>query len=243
MWWLAGIIPAHAGFTMFWRRCWCLRGDHPRTRGVYSAVHPTCPLTFGSSPHTRGLRAGELGLEGEDGIIPAHAGFTRRPRRSRWRGRDHPRTRGVYDSKRPGTSSISGSSPHTRGLRAAGWWTTSVTGIIPAHAGFTPGRASPGRRTTDHPRTRGVYGRSDDGREMALGSSPHTRGLPTSASPHPPLPRIIPAHAGFTTAPTPPTASSPDHPRTRGVYDAVPLDGVPLPGSSPHTRGLRAPVA
>ena len=70
------IIPAHAGFTatsdveMPWN------GDHPRTRGVYSARKHSGNTLLGSSPHTRGLRnfpASSLHLRR---IIPAHAGFT-----------------------------------------------------------------------------------------------------------------------------------------------------------------------
>ena len=58
-------------------------------------------------------------------------------------------------------------------------------------------------------------------------------------------PRIIPAHAGFTSRPTGPPPSRPDHPRTRGVYPSDQHNRVTGRGSSPHTRGLRhrRPVA
>ena len=48
---------------------------------------------------------------------------------------------------------------------------------------------------------------------------------------------IIPAYAGSTSTPAPPTASPRDHPRIRGEHD--PSSGMSLQqmGSSPHTRG------
>ena len=70
------IIPARAGFT-------CVTGvpawaweDHPRSRGVYSALR---------SDFVR-----------NKWIIPARAGFTRVTRMFRGPCWDHPRSRGVY---------------------------------------------------------------------------------------------------------------------------------------------------
>ena len=198
-------------------------------------------------------------LAQQEGIIPAHAGFTTPPPASFVASEDHPRTRGVY----PFTPSHS-PSPH---------W------IIPAHAGFTSRVSSRGSRSPDHPRTRGVYHRQFVARPGARGSSPHTRGLP-SVDPDPAngsgiIPahagftvvdggspamsrdhprtrgvylleaqggagglRIIPAHAGFTRHTRPRPDARPDHPRTRGVYFAVRAMHPSVPGSSPHTRGL-----
>ena len=132
-----GIIPAHAGFTYRAARRRKARPDHPRTRGVYWAARALPPGTVGSSPHTRGLHGRASPAPPVVRIIPAHAGFTRRP------GGD-----GLYPQ---------GSSPHTRGLQATwrGWPLSS--GIIPAHAGFTRGPGSPRCHARDHPRTRGVY--------------------------------------------------------------------------------------
>ena len=50
---------------------------------------------------------------------------------------------------------------------------------------------------------------------------------------------IIPAHAGFTVSHTRMKRLSKDHPRTRGVYACPPRMVFSVPGSSPHTRGLR----
>ena len=50
--------------------------------------------------------------------------------------------------------------------------------------------------------------------------------------------RIIPARAGFTPAPSPPTTACADHPRSRGVYGARAAARTRLDGSSPLARGL-----
>ena len=91
-----GIIPACAGFTQGHRADAPGPPDHPRLRGVYQAyVLPGRPL-LGSSPLARGLRRGGSEGRGMSGIIPACAGFTRRPVRIRDQVEDHPRSRGVY---------------------------------------------------------------------------------------------------------------------------------------------------
>ena len=49
------IIPARAGFTLPGVGGRDPRGDHPRSRGVYSRSPPARTLTMGSSPLARGL--------------------------------------------------------------------------------------------------------------------------------------------------------------------------------------------
>ena len=53
--------------------------------------------------------------------------------------------------------------------------------------------------------------------------------------------RIIPARAGFTPAPSPPTTACADHPRSRGVYASLGGGCEHGQGSSPLARGLRRP--
>mgnify|MGYP007127184548 CR=1 FL=1 len=72
----------------------------------------------------------------------------------------------------------------------------------------------------------------------ALGSSPHTRGLPGIGINISKLNRIIPAHAGFTSRASQHPQWRQDHPRTRGVYASARRDASRARGSSPHTRGL-----
>ena len=192
-------------------------------RGVYATRTDSGRGGRGSSPHARGLR--RQGVHGllERRIIPACAGFTPPGPTQAGAAGDHPRMRGVYDSPRQGGRDMAGSSPHARGL---------------------PGRhARRHRGGPDHPRTRGVYGQEVHERTSVRGSSPHTRGLRGPAPSGLATYRIIPAHAGFTSVSSVIVISSPDHPRTRGVYHGSLLSVGWLLGSSPHTRGLRPRTA
>ena len=194
------------------------------------------------------------------GIIPARAGFTRPSRRRRAWSADHPRSRGVY---RPGFREVSvqeGSSPLARGLRHLRQGAGEAHRIIPARAGFTRQREVDGLELRDHPRSRGVYASRSTSSSSTPGSSPLARGLPALPQGGGSSAGIIPARAGFTRRTHSPTAPSPDHPRSRGVYvsgvcqyirpariiparagftrDFRPLP-YPHPGSSPLARGLR----
>ena len=131
--------------------------------------------------------------------------------------------------------------------------------IIPARAGFTTRTGPAPTCPWDHPRTRGVYACARELAATWTGSSPHARGLLTrgrslpdwsGSSPHARglqallghrhhRPRIIPARAGFTDYGQPALSDDADHPRTRGVYDRLPLASSCRIGSSPHARGLR----
>ena len=111
-----GIIPARAGFTHQHHGEHAHARDHPRSRGVYQDIWLTSQSCLGSSPLARGLpRAGLIGIRGR-GIIPARAGFTSPRRRRRLRGRDHPRSRGVYHPEALHRPQDRGSSPLARGL-------------------------------------------------------------------------------------------------------------------------------
>ena len=70
------------------------------------------------------------------------------------------------------------------------------------------------------------------------GSSPLARGLPTRPFPRTMTAGIIPARAGFTTCTTSAPRSSPDHPRSRGVYLQTTYEEMAGQGSSPLARGL-----
>ena len=192
----------------------------------------------GSSPHTRGLPVGGRGRGGPTGIIPAHAGFTIKSAASVVGRTDHPRTRGVYDRLPLASSCRIGSSPHTRGLQFQRFMVGVAGWIIPAHAGFTPNPSGTWEWPPDHPRTRGVYRGISIVDASNPGSSPHTRGLLCGGVLVAGSPRIIPAHAGFTTLTCCPGACRTDHPRTRGVYSHAASHEAARGGSSPHTRGL-----
>ena len=113
-------------------------------------------------------------------------------------GRDHPRSRGVYETPVQLNNALTGSSPLARGLRAAGDVKAGLTGIIPARAGFTWTCPRRSRRRPDHPRSRGVYPRIRATSIVVGGSSPLARGLLEEAAANSGQVRIIPARAGFT---------------------------------------------
>ena len=115
-------------------------------------------------------------------------------------------------------------------------------GIIPARAGFTAPHYVPRVLPGDHPRSRGVYTVHDAHGSLRGGSSPLARGLRLLSVPSHTVSRIIPARAGFTASSVLRPRSSPDHPRSRGVYASVCLSSSRSAGSSPLARGLRNQV-
>ena len=132
-----GIIPARAGFTAACPQSPQSKPDHPRSRGVYDRSGPSDDAPIGSSPLARGLPQPGLRLLGLRRIIPARAGFTRRPPPSPGSSRDHPRSRGVYLTGRRSIRPFQGSSPLARGLPLIPRRRRRPLGIIPARAGFT----------------------------------------------------------------------------------------------------------
>ena len=121
-------------------------------------------------------------------------------------------------------------------MKSYGW---DGTGLIPAHAGKTPGLTAPANPCSAHPRSRGenkhmrLCGSSTDG------SSPLTRGKlggPLKVRLHAGL---IPAHAGKTGGATRAKAPRRAHPRSRGENRCGELCHRSAPGSSPLTRGKR----
>ena len=212
--------------------------DHPRSRGVY--VHESRPSAShaGSSPLARGL-PGHTAAYGEGrGIIPARAGFTWARADVFLRGRDHPRSRGVYAPRPESASSRMGSSPLARGLPQHAHHGLHGDGIIPARAGFTRASVTASRSSRDHPRSRGVYAGERDGFEVLAGSSPLARGLRREGERGHPHERIIPARAGFTRGWCGRRSRTWDHPRSRGVYIGLPDPQPNIIGSSPLARGL-----
>ena len=113
-----------------------------------------------------------------------------------------------------------GSSPLTRGKPRIWSAIPSSRGLIPAHAGKTPGPGPLGLLGRAHPRSRGENFTQSRAPEKPPGSSPLTRGKPWRVGPDDLLDRLIPAHAGKTS--------------NRGCST------VDQKGSSPLTRGKRA---
>ena len=109
------IIPAYAGSTFSSVVASSSPADHPRIRGEHRILGKEHYCYGGSSPHTRGAqrRRSDGGILRR--IIPAYAGSTTPPTRSRSRPADHPRIRGEHVTSRKSKPAGAGSSPHTRG--------------------------------------------------------------------------------------------------------------------------------
>ena len=260
------IIPARAGFTIIASTVDLELPDHPRSRGVYSALRSDFVRNKWIIPARAGFTTSSASRWPRTRDHPRSRGVYAVPGRPSGSGRDHPRSRGVYDIEYTGQAGRRGSSPLARGLRRRHRRPRRRGRIIPARAGFTGGWRPdpPGRR--DHPRSRGVYVGDELIVPMPGGSSPLARGLRGGECEPVALGRIIPARAGFTlrcrAPPRWPLGSSPlarglrpdpmlllrpgsDHPRSRGVYEQSITSGLGGAGSSPLARGLRAlrPVA
>ena len=135
-----------------------------------------------------------------------------------------------------------GSSPLARGLPAQLAGDVGAGRIIPARAGFTASMRRARTILGDHPRSRGVYDHPVTLEKLSRGSSPIARGLPMPPPPMTFLSRIIPARAGFTIGLGSCALPMTDHPRSRGVYQALDIMTDTAVGSSPLARGLRAAV-
>ena len=110
-------------------------------------------------------------------------------------------------------------------------------GLIPAHAGKTPGDNTRQTAPTAHPRSRGENPDSCKPGVSVPGSSPLTRGKPCTWRVLPVRRRLIPAHAGKTRALNSRGRRGAAHPRSRGENPLPSLVGGLLVGSSPLTRG------
>ena len=171
------IIPARAGFTLHVVGRGVADWDHPRSRGVYHFDTASKSADEGSSPLARGLRRRAATTRATWRIIPARAGFTRRPARPPSPRPDHPRSRGVYPHRSGHGDTRPGSSPLARGLPRS---TTDIQldpRIIPARAGFTWDDPRMLPASSDHPRSRGVYRSNQADTQIDGGSSPLARGL------------------------------------------------------------------
>ena len=155
-------------------------------------------MPAGSSPLTRGKPERSTRQRPLHGLIPAHAGKTRRPRRRgtfRWA---HPRSRGENLEIANPRGESEGSSPLTRGKLA--WRHDEPIGLrlIPAHAGKTHRRRGRDAHHQAHPRSRGENATNRLSQISAGGSSPLTRGKRGRWPHKESCAGLIPAHAGKT---------------------------------------------
>ena len=235
-----GLIPTHAGKT-------CRSGGrgpstkaHPHSRGENDTLarHPGQPM--GSSPLTRGKRAGSHGGYLSERLIPTHAGKTCRGYCFPSCLPAHPHSRGENFADHHTSDGLGGSSPLTRGKRGRERCDEGQNGLIPTHAGKTARRV--GRNSADraHPHSRGenrVGWGPLRGRE---GSSPLTRGKPPSNYLSTRPSGLIPTHAGKTYRTRWRRAKQGAHPHSRGENRHRRHELLDIRGSSPLTRGKRA---
>ena len=132
-----GLIPAHAGKTDRYPRRHPRQPAHPRSRGKNVLEVLEEGLHAGSSPLTREKRP--RGARGRTAcrLIPAHAGKTHCKDSYPWCAAAHPRSRGENSDRLRIVAWLRGSSPLTRGKRAACHLGAGRRGLIPAHAGKT----------------------------------------------------------------------------------------------------------
>ena len=234
---------------------------HPRSRGENSTFAASSAVWNGSSPLTRGklnVRRVERRLER---LIPAHAGKTQGPNGPSRDEAAHPRSRGENIMSHAKNTTVSGSSPLTRGKRHEVRGQGCAAGLIPAHAGKTGRWRSRSGVWTAHPRSRGENAVEAARADLSTGSSPLTRGkrktvlmffaMISGSSPltrgkrcityiRRPCFRLIPAHAGKTLWWTRRSVRAGAHPRSRGENKSLTASSRACIGSSPLTRGKRA---
>ena len=210
------LIPAHAGKTTGRRSSAASHPAHPRSREENIDAWQLPERHVGSSPLTRGKRTLRVTAGILRRLIPAHAGKTVQAENPNSQHRAHPRSRG---ENRPGGKpqlSTQGSSPLTRGKRSHHGGYDKRRGLIPAHAGKTSRRTARLCVGRAHPRSRGENSAVRASDAASGGSSPLTRGKRPLPSREEAGGRLIPAHAGKTSASPEPSRSSPAHPRSRG---------------------------
>ena len=234
-----GLIPAHAGKTTPPPNAPGFPWAHPRSRGENLGGLVENGAGEGSSPLTRGKRRLRGRRAQRHRLIPAHAGKTLHAPQARSWCPAHPRSRGENSTASASLWRLLGSSPLTPEKLGASSWGQGWTGLIPAHAGKTGGRADRRQATRAHPRSRGEN-KDGAGKDLIRwGSSPLTRGKRRRPGARGQTWRLIPAHAGKTPrsgCQCPPRRA---HPRSRGEnYTTGTTAGI-VHGSSPLTRGKR----
>ena len=170
-------------------------------------------------------------------IIPAHAGQTLRRHPPRRLTPDHPRACGANAGTCFTSCASVGSSPRMRGKRCDPSPRRRPRRIIPAHAGQTSQLEHSVYSPADHPRACGANVSSDGMLSRCTGSSPRMRGKPALHSRAGVGHRIIPAHAGQTTADFMRSPHLADHPRACGANTWALTGNVKEDGSSPRMRG------
>ena len=233
------IIPARAGQTQETSGKNTGDADHPRACGANESSLSRLSSTSGSSPRVRGKQLYETAKSQKRRIIPARAGQTGSSRPPWSAPSDHPRACGANKGSQDGFAQLFGSSPRVRGKHDIFSKGGFVGRIIPARAGQTRRSSCRYESRPDHPRACGANPIFSASNVTLSGSSPRVRGKLALRPATPPVPRIIPARAGQTSASRRRPSGISDHPRACGANRAVCGTGLSRAGSSPRVRGKR----
>ena len=235
MW--SGLIPAHAGKTLYRRAGSCRGWAHPRACGENIHVCQGSGVFRGSSPRMRGkhgpLRSGDM----VEGLIPAHAGKTVVALSSRLQRWAHPRACGENRISANFFLPMAGSSPRMRGKRRPLPRRERRDRLIPAHAGKTSRASSKSWPASAHPRACGENSTRISMYAKTSGSSPRMRGKHEAPVEEAPAEGLIPAHAGKTAAQSAAGWIQRAHPRACGENRKSLYDLGLARGSSPRMRG------
>ena len=172
----ARLIPAHTGKTLKYSQLRSFEWAHPRAYGENGLQNIHLELGKGSSPRIRGKLAVFAVQDGDEGLIPAHTGKTKRVVRDPLPIGAHPRAYGENRCMPAFAVSFRGSSPRIRGKRVKRVTVYRRGGLIPAHTGKTEADGSAAMMVGAHPR---AYGENDSHSPSSLrdlGSSPRIRG-------------------------------------------------------------------
>ena len=213
-----GIIPAHAGNTRGLKEYVPIYRDHPRACGEHPEDSNITIEDLGSSPRMRGTQTDFMTIRDTFGIIPAHAGNTRKIFSSAGMRWDHPRACGEHACFVLSGDMFEGSSPRMRGTLPVVLYVPPAHGIIPAHAGNTHMIRLNLFQWWDHPRACGEHFPDGGNRYLETGSSPRMRGTRRAARRRLLDHGIIPAHAGNTPPALHYRAVHRDHPRACGEH-------------------------
>ena len=236
-WYGTGIIPACAGSSPGHHGALGRGQDHPRVCGEQLFAPHDTVMPPGSSPRVRGAVHGRAHHRRLLGIIPACAGSRLHRLHRTLPFRDHPRVCGEQATLRPVAGDFMGSSPRVRGAALAVVDLPRGHGIIPACAGSRCLGQPALARSWDHPRVCGEQPPLGAPHVIPMGSSPRVRGAVMQCLTSHGVPRIIPACAGSSCAPTAAPSYTRDHPRVCGEQarpNQPPHNGT---GSSPRVRG------
>ena len=212
---------------------------HPHSRGENNAAAWDITADGGSSPLTRGKRTSALSGDWQGGLIPTHAGKTRRATKRAVRSRAHPHSRGENVLNKTGRPEPVGSSPLTRGKRCPNPLGIDNLGLIPTHAGKTVDSWSIAGTRWAHPHSRGENVSVPLIQVATLGSSPLTRGKLDKVRGHQGHGGLIPTHAGKTAIRRRIKSLRRAHPHSRGENSTPLAASCAVMGSSPLTRGKR----